>query len=52
VIALSPDPMLHDGLIAAHALSGVVAFALGAVLAPALDADRTGLDLSFYDISG
>jgi VIT1/CCC1 family predicted Fe2+/Mn2+ transporter len=33
VIALSPDPMLHDGLIAAHALSGVIAFVLGAALA-------------------
>lgn len=32
-ITLSPDPMLHDGLIAAHALSGVIAFALGVALA-------------------
>lgn len=33
MIALSPEPMLHDGLIAAHALSGVIAFALGIALA-------------------
>jgi hypothetical protein len=33
VIALSPDPMMHDSLIAAHALSAVIAFALGIALA-------------------
>ena len=33
MIVLSPDPMLHDGLIAAHALSAVIAFALGIALA-------------------
>lgn len=33
MIVLSPDPMLLDGLIAAHAFSAVTAFALGIALA-------------------
>lgn len=33
MITLSPEPTLHDSLIAAHAVSGVIAFALGVALA-------------------